>query len=834
MRSIFCSLLIVFSYTLYSQSLLKGKILDENNLGLSFATIYVEGTTIGTTSNANGDYQLKIPSGQQMIIVRFVGYQKLRESISTRDGQSINRNFQLKPETVQLSAVVVNADGEDPAYAIIREAINKRKFYEKEVNAFQCDVYIKGNQRLDKRPDKILGIDVEVDTGIVYLSESISKLQFEQPAKYNEVMISSKVSGDNNAFSWNQASSFYTNFYQNQFELEGLSERGFVSPIANNAFLFYDYELEGFFEEDNNLVNKIAVIPKRNTDPVFSGFIYIVEDSWRIHSTDLLLTKERGIEFVDSIKINQVFAPSEFGIFMPISQEFSFQFKAFGFKGSGYFLSMYTNYKVEPNYDIYEKYEDKKLDQDSIPVVDLFQKKDFNNEILVIQEGANERDSIYWKNVRPMPLTKLETRDYYQKDSIAIVKSTREYKDSVDQNRNKVKPAPLILAGYNYTNSYKGYSLNFPSILGFLNFNTVEGLAPFGTFRFTKRNPEKDNQYLFSIFSKVRYGFSNNRFQMTLGGNIDLNPRKQKSLSIEFGRYVNQFNSAEPISEAFNTYFTLFEGNNYMKIYQKSFANVGYREEILNGLFLNSSLNFENRVQLQNTNEYAFREENVSRITSNDPVNNEISDTGFDQHQALILNVSFTYRPGQKYISRPDRKINLGSKYPEFTIGYRKGLNPGSIDSDFDHLYGKINDNVSFGLVGRLDYSVGAGIFLNDNFITFPDFKHFNGNLTYFGNFQTENFQTLDYYSFSTQDRYFEAHAEHHFNEFILNKIPLIKKLNWQTVVSTHFVSTPISGQYFEFGVGIEHIFKFFRVDYYRGYLNGRISNVGIRVGAGF
>jgi len=37
-------------------------------------------------------------------------------------------------------------------------------------------------------------------------------------------------------------------------------------------------------------------MPKRKSDPVFTGDIYILDDSWRIHSVDLFITKDQQME----------------------------------------------------------------------------------------------------------------------------------------------------------------------------------------------------------------------------------------------------------------------------------------------------------------------------------------------------------------------------------------------------------------------------------------------------------------------------------------------------------------------------------------------------------
>ncbi len=111
-----------------------------------------------------------------------------------------------------------------------------------EVDAYTTTVYIKGLQRLLASPKKFLGFDVEKATremgldstrkGIIYLSESESKYSFMHPNKVHEEMISSKVSGSNQAFSDNRASDLKVNFYENMQTWDGLSLRPLISPIA--------------------------------------------------------------------------------------------------------------------------------------------------------------------------------------------------------------------------------------------------------------------------------------------------------------------------------------------------------------------------------------------------------------------------------------------------------------------------------------------------------------------------------------------------------------------------------------------------------------------------
>ncbi|MCP4456623.1 MAG: carboxypeptidase-like regulatory domain-containing protein [Cytophagales bacterium] len=823
-------LLVLLFAVLVSSSIaqqLTGKTLDEKGEPLPFATIHILGTTTGTTSNSNGAYHLNLDPGKYTIVVQYVGYQKEQKEIKV-GSSNFEIDFQLLPEVFKLREVVVTA-GENPADRVIREAIKKRKFYLKEVNAYSCNVYIKGLQRLDTFPEKILGIKLTLDTGIVYLSESISELKFMQPDRISERMISSKVSGNNQGFSWNQASDMMINMYEGTFIIDGLSERPFVSPIANNAFLFYDYELIGLIQEGDLLINKIKLLPKRATDPVFDGHIYIVEDEWRMHSVDALLTKSRGIEFVDSLTLRQVFAKADHEIWMPISQRFGFMFKVFGIKGSGHFNAVYSDYQIEPNYEL--------LASNNIQVEDssaLFDKKDFTKEIMYVEEGSNEKDSIYWQAARPIPLSSIEVRDYHDKDSIRIVKDSKVYKDSVDVERNKLTVGKLLLSGYTIHRSYDEHRFDFPTILSSFQYNTVEGAVTNLGFSYVKL---QDRRFHYRISPEVRYGFSNEKLHAKTTFFFRTLDKKFTSFSGGGGQYVSQINESNPVDEFMNTFNSLVYGRSFIKLFEKGFVYGQYQQEIVNGLFMWTRLEYANRNQLFNTSNYSFKDQTY--YEPNQPVNAELADTSIGQHQALVFDLNLRVRFGQTYQTRPDRRIIYKPKTPELTIKYRKGLAILGSDVNFDKWELSIADDMNFGLVGNSKYIVSTGGFMNKKQLPFINYQHFNGNTLWYARVEGDRqYQLLDYYLFSTSENYLEIHYEHHFNEFLLNKIPLLRKLNWQAVASTHYLTTKAVGNYLELGVGIEHIFKFMRIDYFRsiqdGTFNKPIANQAIRFGVGF
>lgn len=786
-----------------------GIITDEQNRPLSFASVYLKGTTQGVTANVEGKYVLTLAPGEYEIVFQYVGYMKKTEQVKMGN-TDIVLNVSLQPENFKLKEIVITADAEDPAYRVIRQAIKKRSDYLNEVNEFKCHVYIKGLQRLDSIPKRILGFkadDLGLDSsmlGIIYLSESESEYNFKQPDRVREIMISSKVSGDNQAFSWNQASDFDFNFYRNLIDAGNLSDRGFISPISESALMYYKYKLIGAYYEDGLLINKIQVIPRRKNDPVFSGFIYIIEDSWRIHSTDLWLSKEAKIDFVDSLEIIQTYARVNNEVWMPYTQTMLFWFRAFGVKGNGRYVGVFNDYNLNPQ----------------------FPKKFFKGEELKVNEDANKKDSLYWENARPIPLTQEEIDDYRKKDSLARIQNSKTYLDSLDRKRNRPKFSNLYL-GYNYYRRFNETNYYIGSLLQAVNYNTVEGWAPVLDVGFSK---DWKNRRQLEIENKFRYGLSNKLFQFMPYISYVSKPEKFRRWAVSGGRYVFQFNNNNPISGLVNSLYTLGMGENYMKLYLNEFATFQYRNEFLNGVMGQVDVSYNYRSPLSNTSTFSWVEIQKTNFTPNET--NMLNDSSlFTPYRALLLKLSATLRFRQTYYTRPHQKIITGSKYPSLRLYYTKGINALGSNVNFDLLEAELRDRFKLGLLGYFAWNISGGYFINNQFVGRAEYKHFSANQTIFSGFASiSRFEQLPYYQFSTNKYYIQAHAEQHFQGFIINKIPLLRKLKMKETAGLHLLYTPDILHY-EFHAGLERILKVFRVEWVSGFNKMLGWQQGIRLG---
>lgn len=807
-----------------------GTVLDKDRQPIPFASILIKGTTQGTTANNQGKFSYSLSKGNYTIIVQHIGYAKQENQVSISE-QDVEMEFVLEEQKLQLKEVVIKSNAEDPAYAIIRAAIKKRPVYNKQVKAFTVEAYIKGIMKLRQLPKKFFGQKIEeedrkdmgVDSsgkGIIYLSESVTKVAMMQPDKVKLEVLSGRESGSN-GFGFNFPT--FISLYENNVTIftSTINPRGFVSPIADGAINFYRYKYLGSFWEDGKEVNSIRVIPRRNYEPLFSGVINITEGDWRIHSVNLSLTKTSQLEILDTLSISQIHVPVSKDAWRVKNQLVHFNFKQFGFDAIGDFVNVYTKYDLDPQ----------------------FPKKYFDRVIIKYDTSINKKSKAYWDTIRPVPLEPEELRDYQVKDSLYQYRKDSVWSknniDSMKRRQGHLKPVQVLWTGvrrthFDSTNSFR-YSVE--PLLKNLEYNTVEGIVINVHAGYNKYlRGWKTN---LSFLPHIRYGMSNNH--LNAYGDLVFRTRdlafdkklRRETLRFSGGKRVSQFNKESALTPFTNSIGTLLYGRNFMKIYENYFGNINFQKRFENGLTIAFDGLFEDRIPLENTTDFVFRKKDTSRLTPNYPF--EKISSQFTPHQAAIFEVDLSFKPGQKYIQFPRSKMAIGSNYPTFAIRYTKGIKGiGGSDVNFDKWKFSVYDDINLKLAGLLKYKFSIGGFLNDKQVYIQDYQHFNGNRSLLATEYVNSFQLAPYYANSTTNSFYSlAHIEHHFNGLLTNKIPLFKRLNWNLVGGTNAFYVNKDNNYFELFAGLENIFKLFRVDMVAGYVNGGKPKLDVVVGFG-
>lgn len=793
-----------------------GLITNEGSDPLPYATISYENGLKGTTSNLEGKYQLSLPAGRYDLSFRYLGYKTIRKSIDY-DGVYLELNVRLPEESIELAEVTIAADGEDPAYAVMRKVIENRDKNKKSIHTYEGDLYIKGIIRTADVPETFMGQDIGdmegiLDSnrqGIIYLSESRSTVYFRQPESFKEIMHYSKTAGNDNGFSFNQYAGANFNFYYENLTFD----RTLISPLNDAAFSHYRFKLEGFYLDDKGRqINKISVIPKDDVRPLFSGTIYIVEDEWVLSSVDLAFTgKAIKNKFFNKIRIRQIMEYSEnSGLWYTQNQIIDFDTDFFGFKFFGTFSYFFFDIKL--NADLPENI--------------------FGAEIFTMDDGAMEQPLTFWDSIRPIPLTMDEENDYIKKDSLKELKESKVYLDSLDRKANRIKITSLMF-GFQNNDTYNKRYITMGSPVGQFRFNPVEGFA-IGTRLNVRKYSQDDNRRL-TMESTIRYGFSDKQWKADLNGSYRFSRKNLSFLSFSGGREYFQFDQREAISFGLNTWSSLFYKKNRAKIFDKKYIKLGVQSEIANGLYGWVSLSRENRSPLYNLTDYSL----FNKDRSYEP-NNFYSDDGgeeaFDAHKAVLIGVNLRWRPGQKYLTYPKFKIRISSEWPTFSMLYEKAVGNGAEYVKFDKMVLRMRDAyIDMKTYGFSTLNLEYGHFFNTERLEFMDHFHFLSNettTTYFDRY-VYAFKNMPFYDFSTADDFVMANFEHHFDGYIMDRIPLLQDSGLTLVAG--FGGLWTSKNYYEWNLGIEGFslggLEFLRIDFVQSYTDEGFFDRGVKIG---
>nr|WP_294787484.1 DUF5686 and carboxypeptidase regulatory-like domain-containing protein [uncultured Flavobacterium sp.] len=812
MRNFTLIAFLFFSISNFAQ--IKGTITDDKGNPLPFVSVFEENTYAGTTSNEQGKYQLNVKEiGKNKIIFQYLGFKTQKITVSS-ELKTITLDIKLQEESFDLNEVVIDPKN-NPANAIIKSAIANKKENSAKTSRYTADFYSKGMFKVKDLPKKILGQKVDLGpdmasnldstgTGILYLSETLSKVSFEKPYKLKEKIIASKVSGNNRGYSYNTAALSTYDFYDNTLDFDVKM----ISPIADNAFSYYKYKLEStFYDENKQQINKIKVIPKRDKEPVFEGYIYIVDDSFAIYAIDLDIKGYRmKNEFTESMNLKQSFSyNAKNKIWSKNAQTLSFNAGFFGIKFSGNFNYVYSNYEFP----------------------EAFEKKTFGNEIVAFETNANKKDDAFWNEIRPIPLTLEESNDYAKKDSLQIIRKSRKYTDSIDAKNNKFKVWDILM-GYDYKNTFEKYSFDYKGLLNItsLSFNTVQGFNLDSGFSFRKWNEEQGKET--SISTTFNYGFSDERFRAIAEFSHRFNNINYATIWGSGGIKTAQFNNAEPITKLVNSISSLFFKDNYMKLYNLEFAQINYGQDIANGINLTGKIGYEQRKPLFNTTDYSFFKKDDLYSSNNPLAPNDFTTPAFNQHHLFKALITTRINFGNKYISRPDGRYNFkDDRYPTIYLAFEKAFAASEKKYEFERIGASVQYDLSLNNKGVLGTNFRAGKFFNAENISFIDYRHFNGNQTHIGTSgrYLNVFNLMPYYTNSTNDSYFELHTEYNDTGFIMNKIPLLNLLKSTLNLGFHSLAIPDRKPYSEFTVGLDNLgfgkFKLFRIDYVHSYQGG-------------
>lgn len=800
LRSLFIAFFFLFSTSLWAQYTISGKVTDaETGDPIAFANVILKGTTIGITSDFEGNYLIQSRVLSDSLVVSYLGYIGQSKALLNQPEQVLN--FQLWPSAFELEAFVFEA-GENPAFEIIRKASERRKDFDKRsLIAYETKNYTKIEIDIDNLSEdfrqrksvvkvtsvldsiKLLTNDEGEKILPVFFSETISKFYYRNnPELRKEVIEKSKVTGvgitDGSTTSQITGSVFQEyNFYKNWLSI---MNKDFISPISDGWKSFYDYDLMDSVLVGQDTCYKLQVYPRREQDLAFTGTIWIKKDDYSLKQVDLTIPKAANLNFVDRIKIQQELAPSSAGPLIPSKTRVLIKISQVTDKTAGLLAKFYTA-------------------TDSV-IVNVPKETNFFNQAVELKPDFGMVEEDFWENNRPDPLSTEELAVLQMVDTLKKIPIIKFYSEGLKFFATGYKPIGKVDIG------------PWP---GFFNYNNVEsvrlGMGLRTNYKFSKK---------WELKGYLAYGFGDEEWKYSGSVTRILDRSRWSTVQAYSNKEIDQVGLEIASLQGNSIFLAASRFGTLRSPYFSTNHGLNVQREFFKGFLVKAGVNVG---QFDPLYDFYYLEKDTREYRSNFETTEIRAGIRYGRDEIIIIN--------------DNERASLGSiKWPIFEVNYASGMNWLGGDLEYQKISLYVYQRINMGLLGVGRYELDAGKIFGE--VPYPILKNHLGNETIF--YTTAAFNTMNFTEF-TSDQYFSIRYRQSFEGFLLNSIPLIQRLKWRFVGNANvlwgsvkdynvenvptvdpegnpldtFGRLDFGNPYLELGYGVENIFKFFRVDFF-------------------
>ena len=866
MKNIFLFTLLICTAFPAKSQVVTGTITDENLKPVPYATIFVEETKSGTITNNNGDFLLQLPAGNYHLNIRSLGFLQINKTIQlTID--TLLLNLVLKKQEYLIKEVKVFPGKEDPAYFIIRKAMAKARFYREQIKHYEADLYVKSNFTFTNIP-KLYQNKIEIEgkklkeyfkEDMTYVVESQNKITFDYPQKYNQEVIAKKTS----LYGFDEPpvmGLITSNFYEER-------PNEVISPLSPLALKHYNFRYEGFITDGDFDIFKINVTPKRKSDELVTGYIYIVDQLWCIYNVDF----SSSFEFFD-YRIKQQYQNLGNQNWLPVSHHINGDLSMLGLKAVFYYGASlkYNNIKTNQFQKVIAE-EENESETDDKQVQQSINKKEveLRNEVNLInakkeltnrdvkkvarlnrkilkeqyrdstlvqssyndyeikdQKDSVKAETIIWDTLRAIPLTPAELESYRYTDSLMVTES--EKTDTTAEKKNNL--VKKIIGGhYDLTND-STTRLSYNGLISPENFwfNTVDGYGYKQRFRYSA-NPDSGKYY--TIIPQLGYAFNRKALVWSVENQFTNIVAKNNTLKVEFGKesrdFKHQNNAMSPELDMITTWFF---AENYKRYYETGFIKAGISQRIGKYLNFNGFAEFNNFKNLENKARYLFSDE--KEFNQNLPGSYSIENPVLQNQKSFAYGVRLNYRKRQRKPWLEESPFLFFDDFYSFSLSYRQGIkNVFSSVSDFSQVDFSFRQQTNISPNAGIEWQINTGYFFNNRQMHLSQFKHFKTSeiLVPFTTF-TNTFQLLNDYMPSTNNSYFNLGAELRTEYILLRYLSFLNTRTWSESFHVNYLTTPGLKNYWEAGYSLNSFFFIGNIGLFAGFNGNHFERIAFKV----
>ncbi len=783
------SLFIINGFS--QKTIIQGRVIDgETQEALPFVNVAFKNSKIGMSTDLDGYFKIETYYPSDTLIATFIGYLTQKHGVKKDITQTIN--FNLKSGQITLGMIEVRPDKKEvnPALIILDRVIENKKINNKtKLNAYKYEVYNKVEfdlNNIDKRfmdrkvwkPFSFIfdNIDSTDEKPFlpVFMTESMSDYYYTRiPKRNKEIIKAVKVSGIENESIQQFLGDMYQNInvYNNYIKI---FNKSFISPVANMAKASYRYYLLDSAIVDDHWCYELKFIPRRSNELNFTGEMWIADTSYAVKKIELSASESANINFVKELVIEQEYSEVENEVWM-LTHDYLLLDINLAETTMGIFGKKTSTYRDF----IINKPESAEFFQEGTNVV--------------VKDSADSYDKDYWEENRHIKLGETETQVYQMVDTLSTIPAFKTYIDVIK----------IITTGYK---EFKKFELG--PYFNIYSFNPIEGHR----FKMGIRTLKGFNEKL-RLRGFLAYGTRDNKLKYGAGVDFFINRKAWSQIHVDYKFDIEQLGTSNSAISQQNLLTSLFRSRPLNQLNAVEEYSVGWEHWWREG--------FSNKITL--------RHRSLSSVSDGLKFEelNEKNET-LEQDYLKFSEIEVAFRIGfrEKYLLGAFDRHSLSSQYPVFGVSGTFGLK-GVLGSEYDYqkVFVFMTDKIFLSPFGYSDLIIGAGKIWGA--VPFPVLELHNGNETFF--FDNYTFNLMNYLEYAS-DEWVEVALTHHFNGIFLNRVPLLKKLQWREVLSVRGVAGRLSQlnkdqiifptsmiglpkPYVEMSAGVENIFKIIRVD---------------------
>ena len=807
-----------------------------SGMPLSFVSVYLEKSSIGTMTDDEGWFEIQDTRGFFSLTVSFLGYET--QTFSIEPGKKTKLEIYLKPVHYQFAEVVVKRKKEkyskknNPAIELIEKVIeNKDKNRMENSQSWQFQQYekftlsfsnidnafeTKGLFKMFKFLPEYLSASELDSTSILTASikEALSD-EYRNPGNRRSIVRAAKREGIDHFMEIESLDAIYSeaffqevNIFDNDMEI---LMKHFVSPLSSSlATSFYKYYILDTIVYKNDRCIMLDFAPYNVQDFGFTGRLWILPDNaWAVKKVELTIPRDNTVNFVKQMRVSQEFELLPSGIWAKSEESTLADFEA-----SKHALGVYA--KKSMHYRDYI--------MDSVPD-SIFA---LENPVIEQKDAFNQSDSV-WNACRMVPLQKNEQEVGELLDRMMQV--------SVFSHLMKVVKA--LVAGYIKTGATQDNSVfDIGPITTFISGNPLEGVR----FRLGGMTTANLHPHLFwngymaygtkdkvlKYASTLTYTFNEKKYHP--------NEYRKNNLALSYSYDVNTPGTLYSYIDKDNVLLSMRRGNN---------ETMAYRRQALAWYEYESPSGFSFKIWTNNQNEKAAG--SMQFLIRNEAGN----DIDVEDYTSSAVGIHLRYARNEKIFQNRTGRFSFYRNAPVFGLSYTAGIK-GYLKGEYAYhaLEASVEKRFWFSAYGDVDITGKAGKIWGE--LPFPLLMIPNANPSYF--MQPESFSLMNILEF-VNDEYVALDLQFHFNGLLFNRLPFLRRLKLREVAGVSGLYGHLSDRndpsqnpalflfpagagkmtdipYIEASVGVENILKILRIYYVRRltYLeNPGISKGGVR-----